>query len=144
MDTNVYVFGRIQPRSNSRIILDLAEAGALTVVLSDTLLLELRAVFGRLFGRRAGLFARYYAASLPSTRWIREDELTKAKDELGRYAKAEDLDHLVAARIAQVDALVTTDSDLLQSDVHKVVPIMTPKRLLQSLGLRSYATEHEE
>ncbi|GEM_PF-5502043 len=122
----------------------MVEQGILAVVISDTLLSEVKDVFNRLFGKKAGTFSRFYTESFPNKVRVREHQIQEAKQKLNEYAKKEDLDHLAAAKVGGADFLVTTDSELLQSRAREIVQTLTPKRLLQLLGLRSYETKHEE
>lgn len=144
LDTNVYVFGRTLEESNSRIVLNLAKTGVITLVISDTLISEVKEVFTRLYGREAGKYARFYIESFPSKRKISTLEIAREKGKYASYARDEDLDHLTAAKVGEADYFITTDSDFAESNAKAVVKILTPKKFVELVGIRSYDTPHEE
>ena len=144
LDTNVYVFGRTLERSNSRIILDLTKAGAVTIVISDILISEVREVFTRLYGREAGKHARFYVESLPSRQKISTSEIADERRKYAAFARKEDLDHLTAAKIGGAEYFISTNTDFMGSSAKEVVKILTPKRFVELMGIEPYDTPHEE
>ena len=144
LDTNVYVFGRKLKKLNSRIILDLAKTGLVTVIISDILVSEVKEVFARLYGREIGKYARFYVESLPNRQKVSTLEISGEKRKYAPFARDEDLDHLTAAKIGGADYFITTDSDFIESDAKEVVKILTPKRFVELIGIKSYDTPHEE
>jgi len=144
LDTNVYVFGRTLEKSNSRIILNLAKTGAITLVISDTLIIEVKEVFTRLYGREAGKYAKFYIESFPSRRIISSLEIARERGKYLSYARDEDLDHLTGAKVGEADYFITTDSDFAESNAKAAVKILTPKKFVEFVGIKSYNTPHEE
>lgn len=144
LDTNVYVFGRTLEKSNSRIILDLAKTGVITVIISDILISEVREVFTRLYGREAGKYARFYVESLPNRQKISTLEIGGDRRKYAAFARKEDLDHLTAAKIGGADYLISTDSDFINSDAKEVATILSPKKFVKLMGIKPYDTPHEE
>lgn len=144
LDTNVYVFGRTVENSNSKIILDLTKTGGVAVVISDVLVGEVKEVFTRLYGREAGKYARFYVESFPNSRKISILQIARKRREYASFARDEDLDHLTAAKIGQVDYFITTDSDFIESGTEKLVKILTPRKFVEMVGIKPYDTLHEE
>lgn len=144
LDTNVYVFGRTLGKSNSRIILDLAKTGVVDVIISDVLVSEVRDVFARLYGRNAAKYARFYVESFSRGRRISALEIAGERRKYASFVKKEDLDHLTAAKIGEVNYFITTDSDFRESEAKNVVKIMTPKEFVNLVGIKAYQTPHGE
>lgn len=144
LDTNVYVFGRTVEDSNSKIILDLAKTGVVAVVISDVLVGEVKEVFTRLYGREAGKYARFYVESFPNSLKISTSQIARNRRKYGSFVRDEDLDHLTAAKIGQVDYFITTDSDFIESGAEKLVKILTPRKFVEKVGVKPYDTLHEE
>jgi len=144
LDTNVYVFGRSIERSNSRIILNLAKTGVLIIIVSDTLMSEVKEVFARLYGREAGKYARFYIESFPNKQKIDALEIAKERKKYAPYAREEDLDHLTAAKLGGAESFITTDRDFIESEAKTVMTILTPKKFIELIGIKPYDTSHEE
>lgn len=144
LDTNVYVFGRTLEKSNSKIILDLAKTGIVTVIISDILVNEVKEVFARLYGRDAGKYARFYVESFSTGRKISALEIARKRKEYASFVKKEDLDHLTAAKIGEANYFITTDSDFRESGAKSVAKILTPKRFVELIGIEPYNTLHDE
>jgi predicted nucleic acid-binding protein len=144
LDTNVYVFGRTLEKSNSRIILDLAKTGVITVIISDTVISEVREVFTRLYGKEAGKYARFYVESLPNRHKISTLEIAGKRRKYASFVTNEDLDHLTAAKIGGAEYFISTDRDFIESDAKEIVKILTPKKFVELMGIEPYETPHEE
>jgi len=144
LDTNVYVFGRTLEKSNSKIVLDLAKAGVVTVIISDVLVSEVREVFARLYGRDAGKYARFYVESFSRGRKISSLRIARERRKYAPFVKGKDLDHLTAAKIGEADYFITTDSDFGEAGAKSVVEILTPKKFVELVGIEPYDTSHEE
>lgn len=144
LDTNVYVFGRALGKSNSKVILDLVKTGVVTVIVSDVLVSEVREVFARLYGRDAGKYARFYVESFSRGRKISALEIAGERRKYASFVKKEDLDHLTAAKIGEVNYFVTTDRDFRESGAKSVVKILTPKEFVELVGIEPYDTPHDE
>jgi len=144
LDTNVYVFGRKLKKSNSRIILDLAKNGLVTVIISSILVREVKEVFSRLYGRKIGKYARFHVESLPNKQKVSTLDIADEKKKYASFVKDEDLDHLTAAKIGGADYFISTDSDFIESDAKEVVKVLTPKRFIELIGIKPYDTPHEE
>lgn len=144
LDTNVYVFGRALEKSNSKVVLDLAKAGVVTVIVSDVLLSEVREVFARLYGRVAGKYARFYVESFSRGQKISSLRIAGERRKYARFVRGKDLDHLTAAKIGEADYFITTDSDFGEGGAKSVLEILTPKKFVELVGIEPYDTPHEE
>jgi predicted nucleic acid-binding protein len=144
LDTNVFVFGRTLEKSNSKIILDLAKTGVINVIISDVLISEVRNVFARLHGRDAAKYAQFYVESFSRSRRISTLEIAGERRKYASFVKKEDLDHLTAAKIGEVNYFITTDSDFRESGAKSVVKILTPKEFVNLVGIEAYETPHGE
>lgn len=144
LDTNVYIFGRPIERSNSRIILNLAKTGVVTIIVSDTLISEVKEVFTRLYGKEAGKYARFYIESFPNKQKVDVLEIVKERKKYAPYAREEDLDHLTAAKLGGAEYFITTDRDFVESKAKTVINILTPKKFIELIGIKPYDTSHEE
>jgi uncharacterized protein len=130
LDTNVLVSALITPDgASARLLLEL-HAGAFELIVSPTLLAELRDVLGR------PKFERYVSApevdayvELIGRESILVEDPAPSPAPLSVDPDDEYLIDL--ARAARVDALVTGDVHLL--DLRETVPVVTPREFLESL-----------
>lgn len=130
LDTNVLVSALITPDgASARLLLEL-RAGAFELVVSPTLLAELRVVLGR------PKFERYVTApeldayaEFISRESILIEDPAPSPEPLSADPNDEYLIDL--ARAARVDALVTGDRHLL--DLRETLPVVTPREFLESL-----------
>jgi len=144
LDTNIYVFGRTLERSNSRTILDLAKTGVLILIVSDTLINEVKEVLTRLFGREVGRYARFYVESFPYKQKVDALQIAKEREKYAPHAREEDLDHLTAAKLGGAEYFITTDRDFIESNAKTVMNILTPKKFIELIGIKPYDTPNEE
>jgi uncharacterized protein len=131
LDTNVLVSGLISPAGPSARLLVELRAGALELVVSPTLLAELREVLGR------AKFRRYVSepeidvyVELIRRESIVLDDPPPSSEPLGVDPDDEYLIDL--ARDARVHALISGDAHLL--DLRHAVPALTPREFLASLA----------
>lgn len=130
LDTNVLVSALITPDGASARLLVELRAGAFELIVSPTLLAELREVLGR------PKFERY-VSSPEVDAYVeligRESVLVEdpAPSPAPLSADPDDEYLIDLARAARVDALVTGDVHLL--DLRETVPVVTPHEFLASL-----------
>jgi putative PIN family toxin of toxin-antitoxin system len=130
LDTNVLVSALITPDgASARLLLEL-RAGAFELIVSPTLLAELRDVLGR------PKFERYLSApdvdayvEMIGRESILVEDPAPSPEPLSVDPDDEYLIDL--ARATRVDALVTGDAHLL--DLRETVPVVTPRQFLESL-----------
>lgn len=143
LDTNVFIYGEHIKKSNSRIIVDLAETGEIEVVTSDALITEVRSAFEGLHDRQTGLNEAYFLRSLPNKVEVSPREI---KEQLEEYKdipmKEFDALHFVASVIAKVDFLITNDEDFFIPEVQDKVKVVTAKKFVESIGLESFETDY--
>lgn len=142
LDSNVFIFGKERPESNSRIILDLAEEGKISAVVSYLTIEELREYFKRRYNRQAATDEIYYVISLPNLEIVSKD---KVKQRIYRYRGVvpdKDLPHLVSALIAEVDYFVTYNRHFLQSKAKDYTKAITQADLVKLLGVKPEETSY--
>jgi putative PIN family toxin of toxin-antitoxin system len=131
LDTNVLVSALISPGgASARLLLEL-RAGAFELVVSPTLLAELREVLGREKVRRYVTEAEAvaYVDLIQHEATILDDPAPSARP----LSADPDDEYLVdLARAAAADVLVSGDAHLL--DLHDRLPVMTPAQFLVTLG----------
>ncbi|MFQ6065595.1 MAG: putative toxin-antitoxin system toxin component, PIN family [Candidatus Bathyarchaeia archaeon] len=136
LDSNVFIFGKERPESNSRIILDLAEEGKISSVVSYLTIEELREYFKRKYSRQAATDEIYYVISLPYLKIVSKD---RVKQKISRYKDVvpdEDLPHLVSALIAEADHFVTYNRHFLRSKAEDYTKVITQADVVKLLGIK--------
>lgn len=143
LDANVFVYGEHIKNSNSRVIIDLAEKGEIEVVLSDSLIKEVRSVFERLHGREIGLNEAYFLESLPNKVEVSSLEIKEELEKCKAISLKEfDTLHFLASLIAKVDFLITSDEDFFVPEVQEKVKVITPKKFVELMGLKPFKTDY--
>lgn len=131
LDTNVLVSALISPGGPSAALLLELRAGAFELVVSPTLLGELREVLGREKFRRYVTEAEVvgYVDLIGHAATILDDPAPSARP----LSADPDDEYLVdLARAAAADVLVSGDAHLL--DLRNRLPVMTPAEFLATLG----------
>jgi len=140
LDSNVFIFGKESPESNSRIILDLAEEGKIVPVISYLTLEELREYFSRRYDRETAINEIYYLISLPSLEIVSRD---KVKEKMSKYEGVvpyKDLPHLVSAVLAGVDYIVTYNRHFIESNAKKHVKVLKQSAFVKLFGIKPQST----
>lgn len=142
LDSNVFIFGKERRESNSRIILDLAEAGKIIPVVSYLTLEELREYFSHRYGRETAVDEVYYVISLPNLEIIPRDEV---KQRAGRHRELvpdKDLPHLTTAAIANIDYFVTCNRHFIESGAKDQIKVVKQTDLVKLLGIKPQQTDY--
>lgn len=140
LDSNVFIFGKEDQNSNSRIILDLAEEAKIVPVVSYLTVEELREYFTRRYNRETATNEIYYLISLPTLEIIPRD---KAKKLITRYKGVvpdKDLPHLVSAITANVDYMVTYNRHFINSKAREHVKVLNQSDFVKLFGLKPQPT----
>jgi len=140
LDSNVFIFGKERPESNSRVILDLIEERKITPIISYATLEELREYFSRKYNRKTAINEVYYVISLPSLEIIPRDRVKRRITRFKGVIPDKDLPHLVSAVIAKVDYIVTYNRHFLESKAKDYVKIIKQAELV-NLRHRTPANE---
>jgi len=142
LDSNVFIFGKERPESNSRTILDLAEEGKIIPVVSYLTVEELREYFSRTYNRETAINEVYYLISLPRLEIIPRD---KVKQKIAQYKGVvpdKDLPHLISAIIAEVDYLITYNRHFIHSRARDHIKIVTQADFVKLLGIKPQKTSY--
>ncbi len=135
LDTNIFVYGLLFPESNSKVILDLAEAYKFQVYVSELVLEEIVRFFKSKFGEQEAYNALKYVESLsivvPRNRALKEERMFEGK------IAGKDLQNLAAAMHADVDFLISYDRHYINFETYR-----TPKQFIRQLKKRPYKTEY--
>jgi len=142
LDSNVFIFGKESPESNSRIILDLAEEGKFIPVVSYLTLEELREYFSRRYDRETAINEIYYLISLPALEIVSRDKVKKAMSKYESVVPAKDLPHLVSAILAGVNHIVTYNRHFIQSNAKKHVKVLKQSAFVKLFGIKPQPTDY--
>ncbi len=139
LDTNVLVMGVLKKDSNSRIVLDLVNEGAIKAVISDYSIEELKAVLRRLMhktdaDRRCYFFMKSVSFN-PLFEVINYAQHKGKKEIYERHIVEKDLPHLVIAAEEKVDSIIVKDRHFTDQNI---VMALTPKQLLEKMGMRTF------
>ena len=126
LDSNVFIFGFEQPKSNSRKILDLLAAADLRGAVTDRVVREVIGYFRRHY--RKDLAARFRDYVLSTCELVLEHDLQVPR-QLTELVGRKDAGAVAATRALGLAFLVSTDSDL-----QAVPQRRTPREFLQELN----------
>jgi predicted nucleic acid-binding protein len=142
LDSNVFIFGKEIPESNSRMILDLAEEGKFVPVVSFMTLEELREYFSRRYGRDAAINEVYYLVSLPTLEIVSRDRVEKLLNKYKGIVPDKDLPHLVSAIKANADYFITYNRHFLVTKAKKYVKVLKQTEFVRLFGIEPQPTEY--
>lgn len=135
LDTNVFVYGLLFPKSNSKTILDLGEACKFRVYVSELVLEEIVRFFKLKFGEQEAYNALKYVESLsivvPREYALREERVFKEK------IVEKDLQNIAAAIHLNVDFLISYDRHYIHFNIYR-----TPKQFIKQLKKKPCQTEY--
>lgn len=138
LDTNIYYISRIDPKTNSRIIIDAAINEQLTIVQSDYLFDEILSLFKREFGKNVASLQRKFLLSLPTKEIIHKNKWSKLVDKyLELVADIDDLPHICSYIHSGADFFVTTNRRLTKMKIKDYVNFSSPKNFVKKLGLKT-------
>ena len=135
IDTNVFVFGLLFQKTNSKTILDLAESKEFEVIVSELVLDEIKRFFYENYGEQEAYNAMKYIETL-SIIVPRENIKNEIKMYSGKIAE-KDLENLGTAKHERVDFLLSYDRDYKH-----VKEYITPKEFVKKLKLNAFETEY--
>jgi len=142
LDSNVFIFGKENPESNSRTILDLAEEGKIVPVVSYLTLEELREYFSHRYDRETAINEIYYLISLPALEIVSRDKVKKTMSKYEGVVPAKDLPHLVSAILTRVDYIVTYNRHFIQSNAKKHVKVLKQSAFVKLFGIKPQPIEY--
>jgi len=135
VDTNIFVFGLLFHKTNSRMILDLAESKEFEVIVSELVLDEIKRFFYENYGEQGAYNAMKYVKTL-SKLVLRESVKKEIRMYSGKIAE-KDLENLATARHERVDFLLSYDRDY-----QHIKEYITPKEFVKKLKLKAFETEY--
>lgn len=131
IDPNVLVSGAISSGGASTEVIDLIDVAAITAIVSPALLAELSEVLGREKFRR---YLDLESAMAYITELERLGETWDDPEDVPRIARDPTDDYLIAlARAAEVDAIVSGDSDLTSLELPDLA-VLSPRGLLEAVA----------
>lgn len=142
LDSNVFIFGKENQQSNSRIILDLAEERKFVPVVSYLTLEELREYFMHRYDRETAINEIYYIISLPTLEIVSRDEVKKLITKYKGIVPDKDLPHLVSALIAKADYMVTYNRHFLKSKAKEHIKVLTQSDFVKLFGMKPQPTDY--
>ena len=142
IDSNVFIFGKEDPNSNSRIILDLAEEGKIIPVVSYLTIEELREYFTRRYNRETAINEIYYLISLPTLEIIPRDKTKKLITKYKGIVPDKDLPHLVSAITANADCIVTYNRHFTELKTKEHIKILKQSDFIKLFGIKPQPTDY--
>ncbi len=133
LDSNVFIFGFQLPRSNSRRILLMLEAGVIQGVVTDRVVREVMNFFRKEYGKELAAQLRDFI--LMTCELVFEADLAIASDVVALVGR-KDAGALVVTREHGLARLVSTDRDFAGAPEHR-----TPRELLSDIGEKTHASE---
>jgi len=131
IDPNVLVSGAISSGGASTEVIDLIDVAAITAIVSPALLAELSEVLSREKFRR---YLDLESAMAYITELERLGETWDDPEDVPRIARDPTDDYLIAlARAAEVDAIVSGDSDLTSLELPDLA-VLSPRGLLEAVA----------
>lgn len=142
LDSNVFIFGKESRKSNSRIILDLAEEAKIIPVISYMALEELREYFSSRYGRETAIDEVYYIISLPNLEIVSRDRVKQQINTYKNIVPDKDLPHLTAAVIAGVDYFVTYNRHFIESRAKDYIKVLKQCDFVRLFGIKPQQTDY--
>jgi predicted nucleic acid-binding protein len=145
LDTNVYIFGLLNPNSNSAIILDETKERDVVVVQSDYLFDEVIQWFRGHKGKEWAGKARTALITLPNTELIHHFEwsmfIHKCEE---RVDDEDDLPHICSYFAGNCEHFVTANRRLTQMKIKDEVKFFSPKQFVELvLELKGISTPYD-
>lgn len=133
LDSNVFIFGFELPRSNSRRIMEMLQAGGIQGVVTDRIVREVMRYFRREYGK--DLSARFRDFILLTCDLILEADLVIPRGLVALVGR-KDAGALAATRELGLARLVSTDRDFVSVSERR-----TPREFLSEIGEEPRPTE---
>ena len=144
LDTNIYYISRIDPKTNSRIIIDAGINEQIIIIQSDYLFDEMLSLFKRELGRNVASLQRKFLLSLPTKIIVNKNEWSEFVEKYRELvADIDDLPHICSYICSGADYFVTTNRRLTKMKIKNHVIFISPKKFVEKLGLKSYDTINE-
>ena len=144
LDTNIYIHGLLNPKSNSALILKEIIEGDVIVTLSDYLIDEILLWFRNRKGKKYVGKVRSYLLSIPRTEIINKFEWSLQIDKYHSIVgDKDDLPHICSYMIGNCDYFITVNRKLTQDKIKEDVNFISPKKFIEKLGLKSFNTVNE-
>lgn len=142
LDSNVFIFGEENQKSNSRIILDLAEEEKIVPIVSYLTLEELREYFTRRYDRETAINEIYYIISLPTLEIVPRDKVKKLITRYKGIVPDKDLPHLVSAVIAKANYMVTYNRHFIESKAKEHIKVLKQSEFVKLFGIKPQPTDY--
>lgn len=134
LDTNVYIFGLLNPHSNSAMILNEIKERDFVVVQSDYLLDEVIQWFRSHKGREWAGKARTALITLPRTELIHHFEWSMFIHKCEEIVNDEDdLPHICSYLAGNCEHFVTANRRLTQMKIRSEVNFSSPKKFVENV-----------
>jgi predicted nucleic acid-binding protein len=132
LDSNIYIFGILTPKSNSGIVLDSASDEDLHIVQSDYLIDEILHWFRRNRGKSDAGKARVMLSSIPNRTVISRHEWELSVDKWHeKITDPDDVPHICSYFVGDCEAFVTTNRKLTQMAISEYVRFYSPYDFLK-------------
>lgn len=141
LDANVFIIGLNVIESNSRLIIDSAKIGYFESVVSYHVIEEVENWFRVKENRERAFKARMIIENIASKIITIEDIESLIQQNKGKVPK-DDLPHFCAAKLANVDYLISTNRHFLKEQ--KEIPTKTPKEFVKDVLKLKRIYESEE
>ncbi|UCF07372.1 MAG: PIN domain-containing protein [Thermoplasmata archaeon] len=135
IDTNVFIFAFEFPKSNSRKIIDMLNAGLIEPVVSERVVKEIITYFKRHYKRALANDFRNYL--LQSCEVVFPEDLKREMKEYKEKIKEKDLEQIAVVKYLGLRYLVSFDRDFTDFEEYT-----TPKQFLKIMGLRTKKTDY--
>jgi predicted nucleic acid-binding protein len=135
LDTNIYIFGLLDGKSSSALLLREILERDIMIVQSDYLFDEVLHWFRERKGKDSVGLVRTYLLTIPNREFINKAEwsyfLDKVKDEV---ADKDDLPHICSYFAGSADYFVTANRRLTQMKIRDKVKFLSPDDFLVRIG----------
>jgi len=144
LDTNIYIHGLLEPKSNSALILKEIIETDIIVTQSDYLIDEILFWFRNRKGKKYVGKVRSYLLSIPRIEFINKFEWLLQIDKYqSMVGDKDDLPHICSYIIGNCDYFITVNRKLTRDKIKEKVNFITPKKFIEKLGLKSFDTVDE-
>lgn len=144
LDTNIYIHGLLNRKSNSALILKEIIEADIIVTQSDYLIDEILFWFRNRKGKKYVGKVRSYLLSIPRIEFINKFEWSLQIDKYHSIVgDKDDLPHICSYIIGSCDYFITVNRKLTRDKIKEKVNFISPKKFIEKLGLKSLNTVDE-
>jgi predicted nucleic acid-binding protein len=144
LDTNIFLIYLEVARSNSKLVVNIAEEGLFSPVVSFHTFKEVAHNLKSRKSKDLASWMRMFIWSIQDLTVVQKDEIDQISENITvLVTDKDDLPHVCSYFVGNCDYFVTTNRRLTQQKIGEKVNFVSPKKFVEILGLKSIETPNE-